>query len=414
MIDSTDGLPWLPDLLAEVQKEFQALDSKNPDYTSALQHERCQIEEQCAGWMLSLANPKLPATLRGEIETKFDEAATRRNEIDVELQQQESVSVHNQRIVDATKVLERLSRLDDVLAQDNPTLGNLELSMVIDRVTCHSDGTVVLRMCKLGLLPDAIDVFASLENGQAESNDAASTTKLRGKPRRRARLKTNGMDNESEARARAEFVADPNRFAGLKDEWFWVECFHVPEAKTPWYIANAEEVFRRRQESKLSFDKLADEFGTTDTTIRAAMAYYLKTHPGERDNVDLPRGRGSRCSIDVGPHVMDVRRLWDEGDSKLGIGKILEWPESAVNRALRQSYAQEGKTMPTAKERRQQQIDRARQLFDGQQKEGKVSLSEIALKLHVSDVTAREYLQKSFTSEGKALPDLRGWRRQSA
>jgi hypothetical protein len=36
------------------------------------------------------------------------------------------------------------------LARNNPTLGNLELSMHIDRIDCYDDGKVVLRTCKLG------------------------------------------------------------------------------------------------------------------------------------------------------------------------------------------------------------------------------------------------------------------------
>jgi hypothetical protein len=413
---------WLPGLVAQVQQVFQELDKKSPDLRSALNHERQQIENQCAGWSQSLANPTLSSGVRTEIEAQYSDAVARRAEIDTDLQEQEFIGVRNQELIERAPILDRLQRLDQVLAENNPTLGNLELSQVIDRIVCRSDRKVVLRMCKLGLLPEAIDVLATEPNGEVPPSDSAPTKKPKTKPRRRTRLRTVGAENGTDARALADFVADPQRFSGLGDEWFWIKSFQVPEPKTPWYIANAEAVFCRRQESKLSFDKLAVEFHTTDTTIRAAMKHYLDAHPDERDSVDLPHGRGESRTVDVEPHMAEVRRLFDDGYSKLALAKKFNWPTSAVDRALKLSYAKEGKRVPTKEERRQQQIDRARQLYKDQLKKGKVSLADkgkvsladIARALHVSDITARDYLRESFKAQGEIMPDLRGWRGQSA
>jgi len=134
------------------------------------------------------------------------------------------------------------------------------------------------------------------------------------------------------------------------------------------------------------------------------MKHYLDTHPDERDSIDLPHGRGESRTVDVEPYMAEVRRLFDGGESKLALTKKFNWPSSAVDRALELSYAKEGRRVPTNKERRQQQINRARQLYEDQLKKGKVSLAEIARELHVSDVTARDYLRESFKAQGNPAP----------
>jgi hypothetical protein len=64
-------------------------------------------------------------------------------------------------------VLSRVEKLADVLAANNPTMGNLELSFHIDRIDCFSDGRVEMRTCKLGALTGAADLVADYDGGQA-------------------------------------------------------------------------------------------------------------------------------------------------------------------------------------------------------------------------------------------------------
>ena len=50
----------------------------------------------------------------------------------------------------AGQVAAQLTRLADLLGGDNPSCGNLELSMHIDRIDCFQDDKVDIRTCKLG------------------------------------------------------------------------------------------------------------------------------------------------------------------------------------------------------------------------------------------------------------------------
>jgi hypothetical protein len=147
------------------------------------------------------------------------------------------------------QVIQSLERLAEVLATENPTRTNLELCMHIDRIECHSDGTVKLRLCKLGLVPDIIDLLATYDNSSNDyliKNDRA---------RRRNILRVVDEDPIVDLQAQASFVADPNRFEGLGEEWFTTFRFNIPES-TSWAKENAEAVFKRRKSAGLPYSKL--------------------------------------------------------------------------------------------------------------------------------------------------------------
>ena len=55
-------------------------------------------------------------------------------------------------------------------------------------------------------------------------------------------------------------------------------------------MANAERVFLRRQQSRLSYKVLAKEFNVSGRTVGMAIAHYIATHPGAKDAVKLGRG----------------------------------------------------------------------------------------------------------------------------
>ena len=109
-----------------------------------------------------------------------------------------------------------------ILAKQNPTLGNLELSLHIDKIVCSPDGTVTMRTCKLGALTEAVDLLASGDGDEAGKSvdiehDDNSNPNYRVTRRRRGRLRVADADDGSvDMRALADFAADPDRFAGLE------------------------------------------------------------------------------------------------------------------------------------------------------------------------------------------------------
>ena len=175
-------------------------------------------------------------------------------------------------VVDSEQALDCLGRLPEVLALNNPTLGNLELSLHIDRIDCFEGGTVVMRTCKLGALTGAVEMLANDTTQQVAPADAGGDGVDRATPRRRVRLR---VDGGADVRAAANTAADPNRFAGLDEQWFWEDTFSIPE-KTCWAKEHAAEVAEARAEG-MTMERLAECFRKTVPTIRAALRYAAST-----------------------------------------------------------------------------------------------------------------------------------------
>lgn len=390
--------PWLAGLKDQVEAGLERLTAGKQDQRPALEHELKQIKENAQGWSTSLANSKLPLALREVIEKDWSAALERQHEIEAELSELTQKGNFTEQLVEPQQVIDRLDRLADVLATSGPTRGNLELSLHIDRIVCHRDDRVILRMCKLGIMPDAVELLAMpivKPLGERPQNTERS------RARRRGKLRVIDDDAEVDLRAQANFIADPDRFAGLGDEWFWIDEFVIP-APTSWVKENADAVFQRRQATRFSYAKLALEFGVTSPTIGAAICCYLKTHPGQRDEVCLQRGGKRRPKFDLAKMANEARQLWIEGQSQEKLAKKYGCSAPTVHKAIAFAYAQEGLPMPTREEGRHGKVIEARRLLDEGQR-----LEAIAAILKVSDVTVRRYLHESFAAEGKSMPDLR-------
>ena len=395
--------PWLHELMDQVQAGLKDLTAGKHDQRPALEQELQEIQANTQGWSASLANPKLSGALRDAIEKQWAAAIERQQEIDCELSQLSQEGLCAEQLVRPQQVVNRLDRLANVLAANDPTRGNLELSLHIDRIICYRDDRVTLRMCKLGIMPDAVELLAT---PTMKPSDDRTQSLAGSRARRRGKLRVVEDDADVDLRAQASFVADVDRFAGLGDEWFWEDEFTIPESLS-WAAENAEAVFRRRQTANLSYAKLATEFGVTPPTIGAAVRLYLADHPDESD-IKLPRGGKRRRKFDLSQFADEARRLWDEGGwSKEELARKYGCSAPTVDKAIAYAYAQEGSKMPTREELRRGKAEEARRLLDA----GK-SLDEIAATMKISDVTARRYLHDSFAANGEEMPDLR--RRKSA
>lgn len=280
---------WLAELTTEVNAELERRRAGRGDRRPALEAELQQIDDDAQGWSITLANKQLPLAVREEIERRWGAGLERRREIEAELGTLSQAEESAEQILKPQEVAARLERLTDVLATSDPTRGNLELSLHIDRITGRRDGTVELRMCKLGIVPDAVRMLEAAD-GSPSSTAVAPPSESRA--RRRGKLRVVAEDAEVDLHAQASFVAAVDRFAGLGDQWFWIDRWMIPRAKS-WAAENAAAVFRRRQEALLSYDRLAAEFGVTAPTIGAAVRHYLQEHPAATD-IELPRGGAGR------------------------------------------------------------------------------------------------------------------------
>lgn len=390
--------PWLVGLIEQVEAGLERITVGKHEQRPALEQELKQIKENAQGWSTSLANSKLSLALREVIEKDWSAALERQHEIEAELTEEAQEKLRSEQLVEPQQVIDRLDRLANVLATNCPTRGNLELSLHIDRIVCHRDARVILRTCKLGIMPEAVELLAiPIVKPLGERPQDTE----RSRARRRGKLRVMEDDSEVDLRAQANFIADPDRFVGLRDEWFWIDEFVIP-ASSSWAADNAEVVFRRRQATRFSYAQLAHEYQVTPPTIGAAIRHYLKTHPSEKDEVCLQRGGKRRPKFDLTKMADEARQLWIEGESKEKLAQKYGCSAPTVHKAIAFAYAQEGLPMPTREEAHHGKVVEARRLLDMGQR-----LEAIAAVMKVSDATVRRYLHESFAAEGKSMPDLR-------
>lgn len=397
--------PWLPELTAQVTAGLESMTAGKHDQRPAWEAELRQLEENIQGWNASLRKSTLPVGVRDSIETQWGAALERKAEIEAETAELLQGEVQAEQLVEPEQVLRRLERLADVLAAEDPTRGNLELSLHIDRITCFRDERVQLRMCKLGIVPDAVELLATtvIKTPVDGKPVPALSNAPQSRARRRGKLRVVEDDVDVDLRAQAHFVADVDRFAGLGDEWFWLDEFKMPESSS-WASEHAEAVFGRRKAERLSFAKLAVEFGVTPPTIGAAVRCYLEAHPDERD-IELQCGGKRKPKFDLSTFADEARQLWIDGESKEKLALRYGCSAPTVGKAIAFAYERDDLPMPSRAEARRAKVDEARRLLDADRQ-----LDEIAAAMKISDVTARQYLRESFAAEGKPMPDLRSRR----
>jgi predicted DNA-binding protein (UPF0251 family) len=340
--------PELTELLSEIERELTELLPQAADRRPTLEAERERLERQIRGWTQSLGNPDLHPAVRTSIERETTQGHERLLEIEDELRRESVCERSAQEAVDAEAALERLERLADILQEECPTLANLELSMHIDRIDCRADGRAVLRTCKLGSTPGALDLLSLIVPLEVDERGPPPVRRAR----RRARLRVNRFDEDADDRlAAADMAADPERFAGLPDEWFWIDEFAPPDgAVSCWSVDNANRIKQYVDEYVAKHGKvpsgnsLSKEFGVARQTALRALAIAR----GDVTPATVRAARKPTVQVKGSAEVeAEILRLYREGGleikeiaNRIGCGKC------AVNRSLDRSYAQLGRARP--------------------------------------------------------------------
>jgi site-specific DNA recombinase len=270
-VEAVQGLDWFVDLQHRVQQEVdrrQEAESKTgPDVESELNN----LARQICGWQQSLGKPDLDPQVRQFLEGELSKAIRRQAALREQLEGERRATVEARTIVDPQAVLDRLGRIETLLQSCNPSELNVELAYLIDRITCANDGTVSLRMCRFGLVPELTEFLRKVTATQIRAEpvraDNKSGNERKGTPRRRSIRR---VDNRDAAR----FVADPDRFADVPDEWFWVDTFRQRKRKS-WAETRAQEVHSARFAPdgtvKKTYRELEVQFGVTKPTLMAAL-----------------------------------------------------------------------------------------------------------------------------------------------
>lgn len=256
---------WFPDLVARVQRELDRHRASEPDRAAIRATELRELGERLAGWAMTLGDPKLPAAVRADITTKYEQAKTRQAELEAQAENDRALDEHVGRALDLRAVVDQLHHLAEVLAGHNPTLGNLELSRHMEHILCYPDGRVEMRGTWLGVFDGAVHLLGRTADGSLPPAAARVVT-----PRRRGRLRLPNLSADAGAvRADADTSLDPERFAGLADAFFWSEDLTVDRARS-WAEEHAAAVARARAQGR-THEQLADQFEVSVPTIRKAL-----------------------------------------------------------------------------------------------------------------------------------------------
>ncbi|MBA3482982.1 MAG: hypothetical protein H0T51_14330 [Pirellulales bacterium] len=352
----------LDELTEEVGQELKLLADRRPDEASVLEYERDILLKQRKGWGQSLGDPELPHPVRVALQNDWAAAETRLQEIDSLLKANASRSRREEVVVNPADVLNRLHRLADVLASDNPTMANLELAQHIDRIDCFSDGRVIMRTCKLGAAPDAVQLLAELgairkeAAGQGIVQHDSSTRVASTGPRRRTRLRVmeDQESNVSDLRASIEYVTDTFRFAGLDEKWFWTDQFQVPR-KEYWIDAHHEAVKRKYAEierengTKPTLKVLATYFGISSQWIRRALDFAV----GQAGRKGLDRRHKGGYTPPLSPEIKcEIVHRYKQGQGEKHIAGALKISRGSVTKVLDEWDKQRGEKRPDGRQRR--------------------------------------------------------------
>lgn len=260
---------WLPDLLQRVQAELDRYRQYEPGRAELRAQEIKELDDQLAGWRITLSNSKTSAILRDAINADYDKTARRKEELEQERDSDSALLEHVKNTLEPGRVLQALGKLHGVLAAHNPTQINLELSKHIDMIVCHADGRIEMRGTCLGLFSGAAELLGRGQTPPAEP-PASADGFAPVKPRRRGRLRLPSLTAESQdALPDVETALDPERFAEVPAQFFWTEEFWVT-GKQCWAEQHAAAVARGRAEGK-TMAELAEQFGKTVPTIRHAL-----------------------------------------------------------------------------------------------------------------------------------------------
>ncbi len=270
--DGTGAAPvWLEELVGEIRAELLGLAARNQDRRPQLQRALAEIESKTAGWTQSLANPILPTAVRQRIEAEFNQAIVRKQQVETELAGLNHEARRADEMLDVDAAVERLLRLDAVLARGNPTEMNVELARHVEQIAVHPDGRVIVRTHWLGLFEGLTELLAlpAGKDGPPETDERASQRSDAVKPRHalltRHISNLGPVDGSSIGPSRV-----PLGFVKLPEKWVEQDVVRTPERHC-WAHLHAQEVGEKRTETAWSQRKLAKHFGVTPPTIRHAL-----------------------------------------------------------------------------------------------------------------------------------------------
>ena len=280
---SCDTPAWLAEVMDDVRAELAALAREGPDRRPALVARLAELDEQMAGWLQSLGKRELPAGLREGLEARYAEAERQRDDVRRELDALQNQGARLDEALDVGEVLERLRRLEQVLAGGSPTAVNEELALHVERIEVDARGRIDMRTSRIGALEGAVELLRSAGLGVAPPAVATprpgDVTAHRVKSKRPTKRRP--RHDEAERQGGVQQGADVAPPRGLDTQpltqrldakWFWADPLPV-RLKSCWSEDMAAEVaaLRASDPAYWSLARLRQHFGKSVPTIRKAL-----------------------------------------------------------------------------------------------------------------------------------------------
>lgn len=115
-VEQLQSSEWFRELVQNVQVEISRHQDRTPNRRQAQLAEREALEAKSRGWIESLSKPNLDSRLRDAIETQFQQAKDRIDEISSELSEQDNLVARSEGMLDPALVVAQLNRLAEVQA----------------------------------------------------------------------------------------------------------------------------------------------------------------------------------------------------------------------------------------------------------------------------------------------------------
>lgn len=120
-----------------------------------------------------------------------------------------------------------------------------------------------------------------------------------------------------------------DRFTGLGPEWFWEDELTVPGPPETWVSANAQAVAEKRREMGWTHEKLAEHFGKSPPTIRAALKLAVQRDPSLATPRKMAQPRWTET------HYADVAALRQSGMTVAELSQHFGKSDCWIRAALR-------------------------------------------------------------------------------
>lgn len=262
------SMPALKLLIDEVRAEVQQKLRGEQDARPSLERELANIASKVKGWTATLSHDNLSPLVREQVEIEFAAALDRKQIIQDEIALLTSASGKIEEMLDAAVVVERLQRLEAVLASGPASDINVELSRHIDAIVVSPDGSVVMRTNRLGIFNGIPQIL-----GRKREYDEPAESQPNGESayavRPRALTRRHTMVTTCEDPLADPEGATANLGLVLPEKWVDESIYMMPQL-TSWAQDHAHEVAEARRRGG-TLARIAEEFGVTPPTVRKAL-----------------------------------------------------------------------------------------------------------------------------------------------